>query len=466
MVCNCFISVVLDGRPEDNGVSCAVFRVTAKCHRSMRKNEAPHDISSFITCFDDVHQSQAHHCVCSCAIGTSGNCGHIISLLYQLAEYKALGLNYIPDPLPSTSLPQQWHKPRGQKIAPAKVDQMQLSSPAAEVLKSRAVCSTAYNPVAGRDLPTFDNLVSSLKEVSPNSQLLTLHTVSSSASSTSSELVSDMVNVGPFGKCVKGSVLSYQQAIDPLHITCHPGLDFPGLPVKNVMCPSPLVLTQHRTAELEKLLVSTEQVALFEKETQQQSDSTLWHRLRKSRLTASKIGSICKRRSDFHKLCDQLKRNIRCTSAMKEGLLREPLAAAVYATIMDSHVNVYSCGLVISPYTPWIAASPDRKVFCSDRTPPFGLLEIKCPQSQNLDNVSCLAANEDKSGYKLKTNHDYYYQVQCQLAVTGLDWCDFLVYLENGDLHLETINFDCEFWRIAQQKVDNFFFNYFIFHAH
>ena len=86
---------MLDGRPEDNGVSCAVFWVTAKCHRSMRKNEALHDISAFITCFDDVHQSQAHHCVCSCAIGTSGNCGHIISLLYQLAEYKALGLNYI-----------------------------------------------------------------------------------------------------------------------------------------------------------------------------------------------------------------------------------------------------------------------------------------------------------------------------------------------------------------------------------
>jgi len=159
---------------------------------------------------------------------------------------------------------------------------------------------------------------------------------------------------------------------------------------KNVMCPSPLVLTQHQTAELEKLLVSTEQVALFEKETQQQSDSTLWHRLRKSRLTASKIGSICKRRSDFHKLCDQLKCNIRCTSAMKEGLLREPLATAVYATIMDSRVNVYSCGLVISPYTPWLAASPDRKVFCSDRTPPFCLLEIKCPQSHNLDTWAVL----------------------------------------------------------------------------
>jgi len=88
------------------------------------------------------------------------------------------------------------------------------------------------------------------------------------------------------------------------------------------------------------------------------------------------------------------------------------------------------------------------------------------PSVTKIGHMSCLAANEDKSEYKLKTNHDYYYQMQCQLAVTGLDWCDFLVYLENGDLHLETINFDCEFWHIAQQKVDNFFFNYFILHAH
>jgi len=241
---------MLDGRPDDDDVSCAVFRVTAKCYRSMRKNEVPHDMSVFITCSGGIQPSQAHHCVCSCAIGTSGSCGHVVAVLYQLAEYKALNLKAVPDPLPSTSLPQQWHKPRGQKIAPAKIGKMQLAAPAAGVQKCRAVCSTAYNPVAGLDLPKFDDLVSSLQEAGSECQWLTLHTEPSGADLPSSTL--EIVNAGPFGMCMKGSVLSYQQAQDPMNITSHPGVDFPELPLQNYMSPSPTVLTEYQTAELEK----------------------------------------------------------------------------------------------------------------------------------------------------------------------------------------------------------------------
>jgi putative phage-type endonuclease len=292
------------------------------------------------------------------------------------------------------------------------------------------------------------------KEISPNCQWFTIQTEPSTATHTEPSATSLPV--------MKGSVLSYQQAPDALYIVNHPGIDFPSLPARNVMCPIPIVLPECQTTQLQKLQVTTEQVTAFEESTRLQADSSLWHRLRQSRLTASKIGTICKRRADFHKLRDQLQRSIRASSAMKKGLLREPFAAEMYATVMDNRVSLYPCGLVISPYSPWIAASPDRRVFCCDRTPPFGLLEIKCPQSTDLASVTCLTANDTKDGLKLKVSHDYYYQVQCQLAVTGLEWCDFMVYLENGELHLETISFDCEFWRVAQSKVDTFFFNFFI----
>jgi hypothetical protein len=33
-----------------------------------------------------------------------------------VAEYSTLELAAVPDPVPSTSLPQEWHKPRGEKI--------------------------------------------------------------------------------------------------------------------------------------------------------------------------------------------------------------------------------------------------------------------------------------------------------------------------------------------------------------
>jgi YqaJ-like viral recombinase domain len=128
---------------------------------------------------------------------------------------------------------------------------------------------------------------------------------------------------------------------------------------------------------------------------------------------------------------------------------------------MKYKVNLYLCGLVISPYSPWIAASPDRKVYCPARNPPYGLLEIKCPQNDNICDIKYLD-NKLASGRQLKRSHEYYYQVMCQLAVTGLQWCDFFVFLVNGEYHLETIAFDQQFWAEAQRKVDHFFFDHFV----
>ena len=55
--------------------------------------------------------------------------------------------------------------------------------------------------------------------------------------------------------------------------------------------------------------MSPAQVVAFERETREQSDSKLWHQLRQSRITAPKIGTICKRRAYFFKLRDQLQRS-------------------------------------------------------------------------------------------------------------------------------------------------------------
>lgn len=100
---------------------------------------------------------------------------------------------------------------------------------------------------------------------------------------------------------------------------------------------------------------------------------------------------------------------------------------------------MYPSGVVVSPFCSWMAATPDRKVYAPDRNMKHGLLEIKCPVTDDLGTCDCLQKLDD--GYKLKENHNYYYQVQ--MAVTGLDWCDFFVWIEE-DSHLETIHFLAE----------------------
>ena len=62
----------------------------------------------------------------------------------------------------------------------------------------------------------------------------------------------------------------------------------------------------------------------------------------------------------------------------------------------------------------------------------------------------------------LKNNHEYYFEVQCQLGLIGLDWCDFLCYLNNTTFLCVRINFDDDFFQSAKDTVDMFFSNYYL----
>ena len=99
------------------------------------------------------------------------------------------------------------------------------------------------------------------------------------------------------------------------------------------------------------------------------------------------------------------------SAAMKAGLLKEPLAAREYSKVNNDMVNLASIGKVISQFCPWITASPDRNVYDPDKLQKFGLLEIICPQAASVTELNYL--NHDVAGnLKLKTNHNYYYQVK------------------------------------------------------
>ena len=112
---------------------------------------------------------------------------------------------------------------------------------------------------------------------------------------------------------------------------------------------------------------------------------------------------------------------------MPEGLASEPVAARCHAeTAQNKSVNIYPCGIIVNFWSPWLAASPDRKDYKPERYPPFGLLEIKCPQVISVLEAKYLK-NTATGPLELKRNHQYYYQVLMQLAVTGLQWCDFFV---------------------------------------
>lgn len=220
-----------------------------------------------------------------------------------------------------------------------------------------------------------------------------------------------------------------------------------------------------QAAILQQIQVTDKEIIHFEKKTRSQAKSSLWHKLRKHRLTASKIGEIVKRKSKFETLVKRLKHTrFICTAAMKHGIDTEPVAAVNYAKFMMDRVNLYPSGIILSNLSPWIAASPDRKVYNPARQPPFGLLEIKCPFKDNIQYVASIkSANGSR---KLDKKHDYFYQVQTQLAVTGLFWCDFYVFLRQADGSVdqfcETIYFEPLFWKDLKEKLDEFYFSHYL----
>lgn len=400
---------------------------------------------------------------CTCTIGQGGSCGHLIGLLYTIAHYKMLQLKAVPQDIAKTSLPQTWHVPRGQKITSSRIDNLDIASynrPANTELEPQSNCnnikSTLTNPVRV-DFPDFGKLGEELAAISP--RMLALPSLTSYSAPTPAVQTK-------FGQFSKFSLVGIQQKLDSdLVLNLYDGVAFPSLPLNNVMknnYASPN-LPADKLLKLSSLHLSVEECRSFETLTKKQADNKLWHQIREHRITASKIGEVvsCKPQN-FEKRAKDLKNKKPIkTAAMKLGSAREPLAAQKYSEVKHNEINMWPSGIIVSPWAPWIAASPDRKVYDPSRNPQFGLLEIKCPDNDSPNNMSYL--RNDGNGLKLNKKHAYYYQVMTQLAVTGLEWCDFFVYCHNTKLyHLEEIKFDPEYWQGIKDKVDNFYFDYYL----
>ena len=110
-------------------------------------------------------------------------------------------------------------------------------------------------------------------------------------------------------------------------------------------------------------------------------------------------------------------------------------------------LNVNSCGFYVSADHPFLGASPDAltECECCGR----GVVEVKCPlcgQESSFAKAArgnrsfCLQECNDGK-FKLKHQHDYYYQCQLQIFVTGHSFCDFVVWTEK-ELHIERLTLD------------------------
>ena len=251
-------------------------------------------------------------------------------------------------------------------------------------------------------------------------------------------------------------------------------------PLKSLYDISYMQLKYHELLEVcESVSLSlefTERMSqLVEKETRSQAKSSLWFKYR-GRVTASYMKSVC--HTDSANPAQSLIKSI-CfpeefaftSKPTSWGLKQENIARELYLKhIAPNHdcFVVSNSGLVINQEWPFLGASPDGIVECNCCGK--GVLEIKCPYSHHSESILsavisdkqfCLTKSDDGLLY-LDHGHAYYYQVQTQMFICNVEYCDFCVFTfpaerEDSLPHIERIFRDGDFLEMCLEKARCFF---------
>lgn len=150
--------------------------------------------------------------------------------------------------------------------------------------------------------------------------------------------------------------------------------------------------------------------------------SDLWKQVRLGHVTASSVADVMSKGKDGKESETRAKYRMKVVaerltgeaqgsysnSYMEWGSEQEQFAAIAYE--LEKDVLVEKTGFWLHPTIRWLGVSPDRLVGDD------GLIEVKCP------------ATTTHLGYLLdgKVPTKYMKQIQCQLWVTGREWCDFV----------------------------------------
>lgn len=213
------------------------------------------------------------------------------------------------------------------------------------------------------------------------------------------------------------------------------------------------------------------QLKQIEEDTRGQSKSSLWFDLREGRISASIAHEVCTRAKKLiaGKVCDATsvirliiegKKITADLPSLRYGRESEVEAAETYYVVKNvdhENLSVKECGLYIHNKLSFLCASPDRIVSC--RCCGEGLLEVKCPIScVDIDPTEATLPYLVTTGGRviLRRTHQYYTQIQMQMAVTSRQWCDFFVFSKHG-YFCERILFDKSFWDVCQSTLETCF---------
>lgn len=230
-----------------------------------------------------------------------------------------------------------------------------------------------------------------------------------------------------------------------------------------------LEMSQLCKKTFEELKVNQEEANYLEESTRMQSQSLLWFEHRSGRITASKFYAVrhtsitSPSMSLLHSLLNKTPKKLEVPS-LKWGITHESIARDAYLEAMhSSHIDLEfsAAGLFVNPDFPHLGASPDGIIDC--QCCGEGLLEIKCPfkyRDEDPNTISdtsfYIESNDDGTPKGLRHTHEYFYQVQGQLAVCCKEYCDFVCWTPKG-MYVERIVRHMLFFEELKQFLNRYF---------
>ena len=371
---------------------------------------------------------------CTCMAGLGGVCAHVAALLFAAEAH-----NRLKD-TSCTSQPCAWLSPNMQNVAYAPISDINFTAPTTERRRVQGGKSS-QKPQQEFVLPP----------------------------PPSKETIDDFIH--QLSKTGKPALLSILPGYCDEYVIDHSVL---SLPLSALFDPSAMDLPYcdllKKCEEVfESLAITNEQARNIEASTRDQTHSKMWFRYRAGRVTASNFKAAA--HTDLSQPSQSL---IKCicypesyrfsSKATEWGCEHEKIAREAYfQKVAKSHLNltITEKGLVIHPEYPHLGASPDGYIEC--HCCGCGVIEIKCPFSCRDhsfleaigENRFCLESSENGS-YILKRQHPYFYQVQLQMKMCDVKFCDFIVW-RSDELVVIRIERDDSFLMEAIDKATKFY---------
>jgi len=132
-------------------------------------------------------------------------------------------------------------------------------------------------------------------------------------------------------------------------------------------------------------------------------------------------------------------------------------------------VEVNTCGLIIDTNDSWLAASPDGIVVDpTEQEHQKGCLEVKCLYvcenrtiTEACRQVPAFCLVEHEGLMCLSESHKYFFQIQTQMHVSRLVWCDFVVWCPR-QIFVQRIRYNAAFIGDCLLKAKKFYFEKFL----